>query len=65
MKYKGFYIRIVPDKEIKRVDKKGRDVLCEGLFIHYYGSTFSIVNSTAFFTVELTFGIHCFLNSSH
>ena len=26
MKYKGFYIRIVPDNEIKRVDKKGKDV---------------------------------------
>ena len=36
MKYKGFYIRIVPDKEIKRVDKKGRDVLCEGFMIQVF-----------------------------
>lgn len=36
MKYKGFYIRIVPDNEIKRVDKKGRDVLCEGFMIQVF-----------------------------
>lgn len=36
MKYKGFYIQIVPDNEIKRVDKKGRDVLCEGFMIQVF-----------------------------
>ena len=36
MKYKGFYIRIVPDNEIKRVDKKGKDVLCEGFMIQFF-----------------------------
>ncbi len=36
MKYKGFYIRIVPDNEIKRVDKKGRDVLCKGFMIQVF-----------------------------
>lgn len=36
MKYKGFYIRIVPDKEIKRVDKKGKEVLCEGFMIQVF-----------------------------
>ena len=36
MKYKGFYIRIVPDNEIKRVDKKGRDILCEGFLIQVF-----------------------------
>ena len=36
MKYKGLYIRIVPDNEIRRVDKKGRDVLCEGFMIQVF-----------------------------
>lgn len=36
MKYKGFYIKIVPDSGIKRVDKKGRDVLCEGFMIQVF-----------------------------
>lgn len=36
MKYKGLYIRIMPDNEIKRVDKKGRDVLCEGFMIQVF-----------------------------
>ena len=36
MKYKGFYRRIVPDNEIKRVNKKGRDVLCEGFMIQVF-----------------------------
>lgn len=36
MKYKGFYIWIVSDNEIKRVDKKGRDVLCEGFMIQIF-----------------------------
>lgn len=36
MKYKGFYIRIVPDNEIKRVNKKGSDVLCEGFMIQVF-----------------------------
>lgn len=36
MKYKGFYIKIVPDSGIKRVDKKGRDVLREGFMIQVF-----------------------------
>lgn len=36
MKYKGFYIKIVPDSGIKRVDKKGRDVLCEGFMVQVF-----------------------------
>ena len=36
MKYKGFYIRIMPYNEIKRVDKKGRDVLCKGFRIQVF-----------------------------
>ena len=36
MKYKGFYIWIVSDNEIKRVDKKGRDILCEGFLIQVF-----------------------------
>lgn len=36
MKYKGFYIWIVSDNKIKRVDKKGRDVLCEGFMIQIF-----------------------------
>lgn len=36
MKYKGLYIRIVPDNEIKRVDKKGKDILCEGFMIQVF-----------------------------
>lgn len=36
MKYKGLYIRIMPDNEIRRVDKKGRDVLCEGFMIQVF-----------------------------
>ena len=26
MRYKGFYIKISPDSNIRRVDKKGRDI---------------------------------------
>lgn len=33
MRYKDFYVRITPDKYIPRVDKKGRDILCEGFLI--------------------------------
>ena len=36
MKYKGLYIRIMPDNEIKRVDKKGKDILCEGFMIQVF-----------------------------
>ena len=36
MRYKGLYIRIVPDNEIKRVDKNGRDVLCGGFMIEVF-----------------------------
>ena len=36
MKYKGLYIRIMPDNEIIRVDKKGKDILCEGFMIQVF-----------------------------
>ena len=39
MKYKGLYIKIVPDSGIKRVDKKGRDILCEGFLIDLVNKT--------------------------
>ena len=36
MRYKGFYIKISPDSNIRRVDKKGRDILCEGILIQVF-----------------------------
>ena len=36
MRYKGFYIKISPDSNIRRVDKKGRDILCEGFMIQVF-----------------------------
>ena len=36
MRYKGFYIKISPDINISRVDKNGRDVLCEGFLIQIF-----------------------------
>ena len=36
MRYKDFYVRITPDKYIPRVDKKGRDILCEGFLIQIF-----------------------------
>lgn len=36
MRYKGFYIKISPDSNIPRVDKKGRDILCEGFLIQIF-----------------------------
>ena len=36
MRYKGFYIKISPDINIRRVDKKGRDILCEGFLIQVF-----------------------------
>ena len=36
MRYKGFYIKISPDSNIRRVDKKGRDILCEGFLIQIF-----------------------------
>ena len=36
MRYKGFYINISPDSNIRRVDKKGRDILCEGFLIQVF-----------------------------
>ena len=36
MRYKGFYIKISPDINISRVDKNGRDVLCEGFLIQVF-----------------------------
>lgn len=36
MRYKGFYIKISPDRNIHRVDKKGRDILCEGFLIQVF-----------------------------
>ena len=36
MRCKGFYIKISPDINIRRVDKNGRDVLCEGFLIQVF-----------------------------
>ena len=36
MRCKGFYIKISPDSNIRRVDKKGRDILCEGFMIQVF-----------------------------
>lgn len=36
MRYKGFYIKTSPDSNIRRVDKKGRDILCEGFLIQVF-----------------------------
>lgn len=36
MRYKGFYIKISPNSNIRRVDKKGRDILCEGFLIQVF-----------------------------
>ena len=36
MRYKGFCIKISPDINISRVDKNGRDVLCEGFLIQVF-----------------------------
>lgn len=36
MRYKGFYIKISPDSNIRRVDKEGRDILCEGFLIQVF-----------------------------
>ena len=36
MRYKGFYIKISPDSNIRRVDKKGRVILCEGFLIQVF-----------------------------
>lgn len=36
MRYKGFYIKISSDSNIRRVDKKGRDILCEGFLIQVF-----------------------------
>ena len=36
MRYKGFYIKISTDSNIRRVDKKGRDILCEGFLIQIF-----------------------------
>ena len=36
MRYKGFYIKISPDSNIRRGDKKGRDILCEGFLIQVF-----------------------------
>ena len=36
MKYKGFYIKMSPGINMRRVDKKGRDILCEGFLIQVF-----------------------------
>lgn len=36
MRYKDFYVRIMPDKYIPRVDKKGDKILCEGFLIQIF-----------------------------
>ena len=36
MKYKGFFVRITPDKNLSREDKNGEMVTCEGFTIEVF-----------------------------
>lgn len=36
MKYKGFFVRITPDKNLSREDKNGKTVACEGFTIEVF-----------------------------
>lgn len=36
MRYKVYYIKISPDRNIHRVDKKGRDILCKEFMIQVF-----------------------------
>lgn len=36
MKYKGFFVKITPDKSLSREDKNGRIIACEGFQIEVF-----------------------------
>lgn len=36
MKYKGFFVKITPDRNLSREDKKGKNVDCEGFTIEVF-----------------------------
>lgn len=36
MKYKGFFVKITPDKNLKREDKNGKKVTCEGFKVEVF-----------------------------
>ncbi len=36
MKYKGFFVKITPDKNLSREDKNGEKVTCEGFTIEVF-----------------------------
>ena len=60
MRYKDFYVRITPDKYIPRVDKKGRDILCEGFLIQVFADEterIEIDNFSAVFVFDI-FGMY-------
>lgn len=52
MRYKGFYIKISPDINISRVDKNGRDVLCEGFLIQVFADETERVEIDSFAEAE-------------
>ena len=52
MRYKGFYIKISPDINISRVDKNGRDVLCEGFLIQVFADETERVEIDSFSAAE-------------
>ncbi len=36
MKYKGFFVKIIPDKNLSRENKNGKTVTCEGFTIEVF-----------------------------
>ena len=40
MKYKGFFVKITPDKNLSREDKNGEKVTCEGFTIEVFVDEF-------------------------
>lgn len=36
MKYKGFFVKITPDRNLSREDKNGKNVACEGFTIEVF-----------------------------
>ena len=64
MRYKGFYIKISPDSNIRRVDKKGNKILCEGFLIQIFADKneqVEIDNFTACMYIIYDNDIHRFI----
>ncbi len=36
MRYKGFYVKILPDSDLQREDKDGNDIRCNGFTIEVF-----------------------------